>query len=69
MIPRDLECYYCRKGQHDHCALPKTCACRTCYPRPVAVASSLSLYAKNALTLTLAGAIAFELFVIVAVLR
>jgi hypothetical protein len=32
--PRDLVCWYCRHGQHARCALPQTCACRDCYPRP-----------------------------------
>lgn len=38
MIPRDLECWYCRKGQHGKCGLPRTCACRECYPREERIA-------------------------------
>lgn len=38
MIPRDLVCYYCQRGTHARCALPKTCACRQCYPCKVAFA-------------------------------
>lgn len=34
MIPRDLECYYCKQHQHERCALPDTCACYLCYPVP-----------------------------------
>ncbi len=30
-IPRDRVCWYCARGQHDKCGIPKTCACRTCY--------------------------------------
>lgn len=31
-ISRDIECWYCKKGQHSRCALGLTCACYTCYP-------------------------------------
>ncbi len=30
-IPRDRTCWYCERGQHDRCPIPKTCACRSCY--------------------------------------
>lgn len=32
-IPRDLMCWYCDRGRHARCALPRTCACYACYPR------------------------------------
>jgi hypothetical protein len=30
-IPRDRVCWYCARGQHEKCGIPKTCACRSCY--------------------------------------
>jgi hypothetical protein len=30
-ISRDLVCWYCRRGAHERCALPLTCACFSCY--------------------------------------
>lgn len=30
-IARDLTCWYCQRGRHAQCALPRTCACRSCY--------------------------------------
>ncbi len=47
-IPRDRVCWYCARGEHDRCGVPKTCACRTCYRslfvldcRPLTIASLL----------------------------
>jgi hypothetical protein len=39
-IPRDIKCYYCRRGEHTRCALPRTCACYTCFPASVRGAQS-----------------------------
>ncbi len=30
-ISRDRVCWFCERGEHDKCGVPKTCACRTCY--------------------------------------
>ena len=30
-IPRDRVCWYCERGEHEKCGVPKTCACRSCY--------------------------------------
>lgn len=30
MIPRDRVCWYCERGQHAKCGIPRTCACYTC---------------------------------------
>ncbi len=32
-LPRDIECWYCRHGQHERCSLPGACACYRCYPK------------------------------------
>jgi len=45
-IPRDLECYYCRRGEHDRCSIPRSCACRVCYPRLVEGDDALSRLAS-----------------------
>lgn len=31
-IPRDRVCYFCSRGEHSKCVVPKSCACWTCYP-------------------------------------
>ena len=30
---RSICCWWCKSGNHAHCALPKSCACYRCYPR------------------------------------